>query len=305
MAAGRGEPKPAPNGRRREGSSSLRHFIDPLRLRYRLAGYREYLPPGPLGAALESVWTHLTPADAGGEAMHRVLPDPALSLAFACRREPDGRPIEPRMVLIGPKRRPFLFRPAPGYQLVAIRLKLEWVGPLLGLVPDEHADSQPDLAAVLPRLAESALQRLGDTRTPEHALVVLTDAVRRWVGAEPRYRPGVEGAALDLIRATAGRAPVDGVAAGVGVSPRHLRRTVRRRAGVSLKHYGRTMRFLAAVAEADRSPAPRWARIAADAGFCDQSHLVRESRALCGMAPVEVDRERRAEAGISNRRRAG
>jgi AraC-like DNA-binding protein len=49
---------------------------------------------------------------------------------------------------------------------------------------------------------------------------------------------------------------------------------------------------------------PQWARIAADAGFCDQSHLVRESRALCGMAPAAVDRERRAEAEMSNRRRA-
>jgi AraC-like DNA-binding protein len=234
--------------------------------------------------------------------MHRVLPDPALSLAFACRREPDGRALAPRMILIGPKTRPFLFHPPPGYQLVAIRLKLEWVEPLLGLVPAEHADTQPDLAAVLPHLAESLQQRLADTRGPEQALVVLTEAVRRW--AEPRHRPGVEAAALDLIRATAGRVPVDMVAGRVGMSSRHLRRSVRRRAGISLKHYGRTMRFLAAVTEADRVPMPQWARIAAEAGFCDQSHLVRESRALCGMAPAAVDRERRAEAGISNRRRA-
>lgn len=235
--------------------------------------------------------------------MHRVLPDPSLSLAFACRRELDGRPLAPRMILIGPKSRPFLFRPPPGYQLVAIRFKLEWVEPLLGLDPAEHVDSQPDLAAVLPRLAESALQRLSDTRGPEHALTALADTARRW--AEPRHRPGVEAAALDLVRATGGRVPVDLVADRVGTSSRHLRRTVRRRVGISLKRYGRTMRFLAAVAEADRTPAPRWARIAAEGGYCDQSHLVRESRALCGMAPAAVDRERRAEAGMSNRRRAG
>jgi AraC-like DNA-binding protein len=280
------------------------HSTCTLRLRHRLGGYREFQPPGVLGAAVESVWTHITPADAAPEAMHRVLPDPALSLAFACRREAGGRALDPRMLLIGPKSRPFLFRPPPGYQLIALRLKLEWVEPLLGLEPVEHQDSQPDLASVLPRFTASVLPRLEDTWTPDRAVGVLAEALHRWAGAEPRHRPRVEGTALDLLRASDGRTPVDLVAAQVGTSARHLRRTVRRRAGVSLKGYARTLRFLAAVADADRAVVPQWARIAADAGFCDQSHLVRESRALCGMAPAAVDRERRAEAEMSNRRRA-
>lgn len=60
------------------------------------------------------------------------------------------------------------------------------------------------------------------------------------------------------------------------------------------------VRFLHAVIAADRAVDPGWARLAADAGFCDQSHLVRESRALCGLSPGEVHRERRAEAEMSN-----
>jgi AraC-like DNA-binding protein len=275
-----------------------------LTLRHRLGAYREFLPPAVLSAAVESVWTHLTPPDAGPTAMHRVLPDPALSLAFACRREPDGRPIDPRMLLIGPKTRPFLFQPSPGYQLAAVRLKLEWAEPLLGLIPGEHLDSQPDLASVLPGFAAFAVSRLEDTRTPDHAVAVLAESLRPWVGAEPRHRPGAEGTALDLVRASRGRGGVDAVLGRVAASPRHLRRTVRRRAGVSLKGYARTLRFLAAVTDADRAGAPQWARIAADAGFCDQPHLVRESRALCGMSPAAVDRERRAEAEMFNRRRA-
>ena len=280
------------------------HSPHALRLRHRLGGYREFLPPAVLGTAVESVWTHLTDPDAGPEAAHRVLPDPALSLAFACRREPGGRPIDPQMLLIGPKSRPFLFRPPAGFQLVAVRLKLEWAEPLLGLAPGEHLDSQPDLASVLPRFAASALPHLEETLTPDDAVAVLVEALRRWVGTEPRHRPGVEGMALDLLRASNGRGGVDGVAVRVGTSARHLRRSVRRRAGLSLKGYARTLRFLAAVTDADRAVSPQWARIAADAGFCDQSHLVRESRALCGMAPAAVDRERRAEAEMSNRRRA-
>jgi AraC-like DNA-binding protein len=275
-----------------------------LTLRHRLGGYREFVPPAVLRAAVESVWTHLTPPDAGPTAMHRVLPDPALSLAFACRREPDGRPLDPQMLLIGPKTRPFLFHPPAGYQLAALRLKLEWAEPLLDLIPAEHLDSQPDLSSVLPGFAAFAVSRLEGTRTPDDAVAVLMESLRLWVGTEPRHRPGAEGVALDLLRASKGRSGLDAVLGRVGASARHLRRTVRRRAGVSLKGYARTLRFLAAVTDADRAGAPRWARIAADAGFCDQSHLVRESRALCGMPPAAVDRERRAEAEMFNRRRA-
>jgi methylphosphotriester-DNA--protein-cysteine methyltransferase len=74
-----------------------------------------------------------------------------------------------------------------------------------------------------------------------------------------------------------------------------------RRTGVSLKAYARTTRFLHAMTTADRTPAPGWARLAADAGFADQSHLVRECRALTGMTPGAVHAERRVEAEISNR----
>jgi AraC-like DNA-binding protein len=236
--------------------------------------------------------------------MHRVLPDPALNLAFGCYREPDGRPSEPRLILIGPKSKPFEFRLVPGYELTAIRVKLEWAEPLLGLVPAEHFDAQPDLAPLLPRFAAAVFQRLCDTRTTEQALGVLTAALAHSLLRDRRRAPGVEGRALDLVRGSAGRLPVEQVAGGLEVSPRHLRRAVRRASGLSLKAYARIVRFLEAVSAADRASAPTWARIAADAGFCDQSHLVREFRALCGMAPAQVDRERRIESGLFNRRRA-
>ena len=139
MSGGGRNPSPGPVVVSRVPVSPA-HPPHALTLRHRLGGYREFLPPAALAAAVESVWTHLTASDAGPEAAHRVLPDPALSLAFGCRREPGGRPIDPHMLLIGPKSRPFHFRPPAGSQLVAVRLKLEWAGPLLGLVPVDHLD---------------------------------------------------------------------------------------------------------------------------------------------------------------------
>ena len=52
--------------------------------------------------------------------------------------------------------------------------------------------------------------------------------------------------------------------------------------------------------------APAWARVAVDAGYFDQSHLVREYRALCGLTPGALEHGADGpvrESGRSERRR--
>jgi transcriptional regulator GlxA family with amidase domain len=84
------------------------------------------------------------------------------------------------------------------------------------------------------------------------------------------------------------------------VSLRQLRRAVRTETAISLKAYARITRLNHAMALADRAARPGWARLAAEAGFFDQSHLVRECRALAGLSPGQAHQERRAQAETSN-----
>ena len=277
--------------------------IASLSVQHVLGGYREYAPPPPLAHFSEAVWVYQTPRDVAlGGATHRVLPDPALSVAFCCSREPGGGVVGPRLLLVGPKTRPHLCTFERGYEMAAVRVKLEWVAAVLGLVPTDHHDALDDLSLISPRAAGWLLDALVETRTPEQAVTTLAAALGGLAARAPaRHRPAAS-QALDLVRRTSGRLTVEEVAARMSVSVRHLRRTVQREAGVSLKAYARTLRLLRAVTTADCAPEPVWARVAADSGFCDQSHLVRECRALCGMPPSQVYRERRAEAEISNRR---
>ena len=232
--------------------------------------------------------------------MHRVLPDPALSLAFYCRRQPDGVPTEPKLVVIGPKTRPHVFAFRAGHEIAAVRVKLEWSAPLLDLVPEDHSDAEHDLAQVLPCLAERLLEPLTETRNAREAAGWLAETMARRTRGMPARGPAMSSHALDLVRRTGGRVTVERVADRMGVPLRTLSRQVRREAGISLKEYARVTRFLHAVTLADRSTSPAWAAIAADTGFCDQPHLVRECRALSGLAPSQVYRERRAQAETSN-----
>ena len=273
--------------------------------RHRLGGYREYAPPPRLERLVESVWTHRAPAElpGGTGAMHRVLPDPALNLAFSCRRDDRGRPVDSSIILIGPKHRPHIFAFRAGRELAAVRVKLEWSASFLGLEPGDHGDAERDLADVHPRLVAELLEPLAETATAREAAALLADLLARRAARLDQSRASEAGRALELVRGSSGVMSVDHAAERIAVPLRSLHRSVRREAGLSLKRFARVTRLLAAVTRADRSAGPSWAAIAADGGYCDQSHLVRECRAITGLAPSEIHRERRAqEAETSNPR---
>jgi AraC-like DNA-binding protein len=268
-------------------------------LRHRLGGYREHRPGPALARVAESIWTHEAPPDGTAGGMHRVLPDPALNLAFRCRRGPDGRPTAPRLVVIGPKRQPFLFRFQAGEEIAAVRVKLEWARPLLDLDPWGHLDREDDVGRTLAG-GGRLLEVLTGTRTADEACAALAGALHARFSRRLAEAPATPAHALDLVRQTTGRLRVDAVADRVGVSLRQLRRAVRAETAISLKAYARMTRLNHAMALADSAARPGWARLAAESGFCDQSHLVRECRALAGLSPTQAHRERRAQAETSN-----
>lgn len=227
--------------------------------------------------------------------MHRVLPDPSVSIAFQCTRAPNGLPSNARIVLIGEKTRPKVFSYERRGEIAAVRIKVEWVERLLGIRPSEHADEDVDLAERLPELADRLLSATVRTRTPGEAIDVLRAVFERPHQDDDDVPHAVVAHALDAVRRTRGRDTVEHIAERAGFSVRHLRRLVHDATGLSLKGFARTLRFVSAVTTADAIDQPRWADIAAAAGYYDQSHLVRDCRDICGLAPGELYRERRAQ----------
>jgi AraC-like DNA-binding protein len=271
-------------------------WIPDLTLRHRLGGYREYAAPAALAPICEAVWSYRMPP-VGGDCIHRVLPDPAASIELSCRREHDGRPSDIRMLLIGSTTRPYVFGLDPGREMVAVRLKLEWTTDVLGLGPTDHRDTTIDLREVHAKLAASLEASFVTTATIDAAIASLVAVVTRHVTRQLSSTLGIAARALDVVRRTNGRCAIHRIADRMAVSERYLRRIVAREAGISLKTYARTVRLLHAVTMADASTTRRlsWAKVAADAGFSDQAHLIRECQALCGLTPGAVFRERRSE----------
>src|SRR4051812_1317495 len=267
----------------------------PLRLRPGIGGYRESAASPDAAFFADAFWTHQAPNEPlpHGSA-HRVLPDLAVSVAFQAFRDEDGRVREGEPILIGPKLRPQVFQIVPGLELTAVRINAEWAAPMLGIDPFDIELRVMDLAELRPQLAARLRDALWRTRSTSDAMAVLSRTLieARVSQASPSAWAR---AALDVVRRTDGRIPCERVADRVGISLRHLRRHVHDATGVSPKTYARTLRLVTSMRLADGAARPAWADIAVQAGYCDQSHLIRECLAMTGSSPVDLHDERRRQ----------
>ena len=272
--------------------------------RHRLGGYVEFRPQPALAPYVDALWTHAAEAGVRPPSVtaHRVVPDPCLSLAFACRRDPQGRVDAPLLLLIGPVRVPRFFPIEPGREISAVRLYPEWTQPLFGIDPREHPTAVTDLTAVCRWLAGPLLDRLTRTRSATEARSLLAQVVRDAI-ARQRAPGGLHPlacVAAAALRRSGGRMRVEPLARDLGVSTRHLRRALQAPVGLSPKALASVLRFHSVLLAADRLARPSWSTLAVRSGYYDQAHLIGEFQALCGLTPQALHRERRAESDSSN-----
>lgn len=81
--------------------------------------------------------------------------------------------------------------------------------------------------------------------------------------------------------------PVAAVADRLGRTPRGFIRTFTERVGLPPKRFARIRRFQRLLASIPHDRPADWASLAGACGYYDQSHLIREFRALAGMTPGE------------------
>ncbi|TPN48274.1 MULTISPECIES: AraC family transcriptional regulator [unclassified Mesorhizobium] len=93
--------------------------------------------------------------------------------------------------------------------------------------------------------------------------------------------------AYDRIIASGGRTRIASLAERLGWSRKHLAGKFSDAIGIGPKTLSRIVRFNRALG-LSRQPAAHWADIAADCGYADQAHLVREFRDLAGGTPTAV-----------------
>lgn len=163
--------------------------------------------------------------------------------------------------------------------------------------PTPKSSPADDWSHPLPA-ALSALDPWEDAAALEARAAEILDAA--WEEAVTRAGPLDEVVMGGVFRilASDGEITVGDLAAEAGLSPRQFRRRFRAACGLTPKELARVQRARSAavrwVSETHPDDTPggsaSWVQLAADHGYADQAHLVREYRALFGLTPGRFDR---------------
>lgn len=236
--------------------------------------YREYAPPPDLAPFVACVWTLRGGGRTDDVVSYRAVPDGCPDLIFETSSgggwisgqlgEAFEFPLAPRATYVGVRLAPFAL-PA------VARMP---AGALRDATPTFEAVSAPDLAEIFLRWT--------DSRDPQRSVQPLFGELRRRLAVhriDARAR-GVVSALLD------GNGPtsVERAAQLAGLSARQLRRVVTEHVGLPPKHLARVLRFQRALRQVV-SGRTGFAALAADEGYADQAHMIREFVALSGSSP--------------------
>ena len=240
--------------------------------------YAEWRPPAALRGAVACLWASVVPDGDWGESL--VLPDGCSDLIW---EQGTGG------YVAGPDTGPVRSVMKAGTVVIGVRFRPSAGGPALGVPLSELRDQRVELSDLRRRDA----RRLPGTLDPDTAATRALDLAATLV-ADGDPDPVATRAAVLLADP---RVRAEDVAAEIGLSMRQLRRRCHAVVGYGPKTLQRVLRFRRFVGRIDAGlpsgqDAHDLAALAAQAGFADQAHLTRECRALAGLTPAMLVRQR-------------
>jgi AraC-like DNA-binding protein len=248
-------------------------------------------PPEPLSQLIESIWDWDAPAPP--HRFERMLPVANAGLiinlaedetrvyddasGLACTRFSGA-------ALDAPRYRSFVIDTAEQVRVMGVVFRCGAAAAFFRERMDTIANAHVDLDDLVGRRSRGLRARLLDAPDSPSRLAVL----RTWL-ADIARRGAVKPMLIAHATGLLERAPqirrIADACRDTGLSQRRFGSVFREHVGMSPKRYARLQRFRAVVDSIQRGARVEWSRVAADCGFYDQPHLVREFRAFAGMTP--------------------
>jgi AraC-like DNA-binding protein len=209
---------------------------------------------------------------AHADGRHDLLPDGAMDLVWV-----EGRGV----VVCGPDTTGWSFDMAAGRAMAGVRFRPGAAGAVFGVDATALVDRRVPLADLLGAATDRVLvDRLETAYADGARMAAIEEVVRR------RARPVDPTADLAALVAHDPSYGVATLAAATGVSARQLRRRFDRAVGYGPAFYARVARLQRFARAAVRWPDRGLAELAAAAGYADQSHLGKDTRAIAGRTPA-------------------
>ncbi len=189
-------------------------------------------------------------------------------------------------LICGPQSGYFVLDTSQASAVAGVHFKPGGAAPFLGMPAGEITDQHVSLEEVWGRHARRLRERLLAAASPEAMFDLLEQAL-----LERLTRPPLLHSAVTYALAKFAAAPSDSRVAGVrnytGYGAKRFIELFRDSTGLTPKLYCRIRRFQDVIARVSAGRRVEWARVAADGGYSDQSHLNREFRDFAGVTPAE------------------
>lgn len=196
-------------------------------------------------------------------------------------------------VVSGAQSRYMVLPPAREMSVIGVHFRPGGATRVLGMPLGELSDQHVHLEDVWGSNADTLRGELLDAESAEEALAMLEQALVARLHRNRSQHSAVV-FALQRFRDMPTVARVGEVAEATGYSARRFICLFTDAVGLSPKRFCRVLRLQAAVRRLASGARVEWAEFAADSGYCDQSHLIREFRAMTGLTPGQyrpVDRD--------------
>ncbi|MBI1852112.1 MAG: AraC family transcriptional regulator [Planctomycetes bacterium] len=246
--------------------------------------YREFPPSAALAGVVGCYWSISSDAALREAVPCRVMPDGCLDFVWTI-----GDSVR-RGIVVGAMTRATVVQLESRVDVMGVRFRPGAAGVLLGLPLCEITDQ----AIALGDLWSRDGARIDADLAEAPSIAARVSLLDRFLSVRLRgvsARDRLVARAIDAVQSSRGLLSVDGLAASTGLGGRQLERLFAVGVGIGPKAFCRVARFRNAISILTHRPSVGWTTLACDAGYFDQSHLIREFKQFAGVAPGEYRRE--------------
>jgi AraC-like DNA-binding protein len=243
-----------------------------------------FTPATDLTSLVERHWLVSWELPPGREASVTLLPHPCVNLVLD----------QGRLAVAGVGRSRFTYRYRGAGRVFGVKFRPGAFAPFLGRALCEITETTLPAEQLWGPAATVVAARMAVATGVEELIVLVEDFLReRWPAPDPQVE--LVGRIVAAMLHDGSISRVDDVTERFNLSPRTLQRLFQRYVGVSPKWVLRRYRLHEAAAALAREQDRPWAEVAAELGYFDQSHFIRDFTAAIGLTPVAYAQACRAK----------
>lgn len=257
-----------------------------------------HAPPPPLAESVKAIWC-ARGTKREFDSPEPIVPDGCVEIVFNLGDRfinADTGDAQPRDLLAGQMTKPVVALPTGDVDLIGVRFRTGRAGAAMRTPMWELQDqliAASDVIAGADRIA-SELRGISAAHRLQHLAFALAERLSRVDAGALRNVDE----ALAVIDSSRGNITIDAVAKRIGISRRHLERQFRDHVGLGAKHVARIARIQSALDLLQDDPMMSGAEVAAECGYSDQAHLIRECQDLTGQTPQRLKTTARSLAAL-------